>query len=143
MVRLLQFHRLSHIRCCERTAKGITELGSAFWYQFLYKAKGEIQSITAAALGRPYRIFFSPSRLKEMLLKERSGRSELQARVEELEGRCQSLTQQLEQARSSGEQHKSALHKLEENISHGEALRARQQAEEVQMLVYFPENTSF
>ncbi|XP_030607934.1 leucine-rich repeat and coiled-coil domain-containing protein 1 isoform X2 [Archocentrus centrarchus] len=70
-------------------------------------------------------------RLKELLLKERSGRSELQARVEELEGRCQSLTQQLEQARSSEEQHKSALHKLEESISHGEALRARQQAEEI------------
>ncbi|XP_049453451.1 leucine-rich repeat and coiled-coil domain-containing protein 1 [Epinephelus fuscoguttatus] len=70
-------------------------------------------------------------RLKELLLKERSGRSELQSRVEELEGRCQSLTQQLEQARSSEEQHKTALHRLEESISHGETLRARQQAEEM------------
>ncbi|KAK2822615.1 hypothetical protein Q5P01_022680 [Channa striata] len=70
-------------------------------------------------------------RLKEMLLKERSGRSEMQTRVEELEGRCRSLTQQLEQARSSEEQHKTALHRLEESISHGEALRARQQAEEM------------
>ncbi|XP_054481090.1 leucine-rich repeat and coiled-coil domain-containing protein 1 [Anoplopoma fimbria] len=70
-------------------------------------------------------------RLKEMLLKERSGRSELQTRVEELEGRCQSLTQQLEQARSTAEQHKTALCRLEESISHGEALRARQQAEEM------------
>lgn len=68
-----------------------------------------------------------------MLLKERSGRCELQTRVEELEGRCQSLTQQLEHARSSEEQHKSMLCRLEESISHGEALRARQQAEEVQM----------
>uniref|UniRef100_A0A4W6E888 Leucine rich repeat and coiled-coil centrosomal protein 1 n=1 Tax=Lates calcarifer TaxID=8187 RepID=A0A4W6E888_LATCA len=40
-------------------------------------------------------------RLKELLLKERSGRSELETRIEELEGRCQSLTQQLEQARSN------------------------------------------
>ncbi|XP_074507839.1 leucine-rich repeat and coiled-coil domain-containing protein 1 isoform X2 [Sebastes fasciatus] len=70
-------------------------------------------------------------RLKEMLLKERSGRSELQTRVEELEGRRQSLTQQLEQARSSEEQHKTALRRLEEGISHGEALGARQQAEEM------------
>ncbi|XP_038573567.1 leucine-rich repeat and coiled-coil domain-containing protein 1 [Micropterus salmoides] len=70
-------------------------------------------------------------RLKELLLKERSGRSELQTRVEELEGRCQSLTQQLEQARSSEEQHKTALCRLEESISQGEALRARQQAEEM------------
>ncbi|XP_070775430.1 leucine-rich repeat and coiled-coil domain-containing protein 1 [Enoplosus armatus] len=70
-------------------------------------------------------------RLKEMLLKERSGRSELQTRVEELEGRCQSLTQQLEQAGSSEEQHKTALRRLEESISHGETLRARQQAEEM------------
>uniref|UniRef100_A0A7N6A2D6 Leucine-rich repeat and coiled-coil domain-containing protein 1 n=1 Tax=Anabas testudineus TaxID=64144 RepID=A0A7N6A2D6_ANATE len=70
-------------------------------------------------------------RLKELLLKERSGRSEMQTRVEELEGRCQSLTQQLEQVRSSEEQHKTALHRLEESISHGEALRARQQAEEM------------
>lgn len=70
--------------------------------------------------------------MKELLLKERSGRSELQTRVEELEGRCQSLTQQLEQARSGEEQHKTALRRLEESISHGETLRARQQAEEVQ-----------
>ncbi|KAM3604215.1 uncharacterized protein V6R79_007946 [Siganus canaliculatus] len=70
-------------------------------------------------------------RLKELLLKERSGRSELHTRVEELEGRCQSLNQQLEQARSGEEQHKTALHRLEESVSHGEALRARQQAEEM------------
>ncbi|XP_029309780.1 LOW QUALITY PROTEIN: leucine-rich repeat and coiled-coil domain-containing protein 1 [Cottoperca gobio] len=70
-------------------------------------------------------------RLKELLLKERSGRSELQARVEELEGSRQSLTQQLEQARSNEEQHKTALHRLEESFSHAEALRARQQAEEM------------
>uniref|UniRef100_A0A669C2N9 Leucine-rich repeat and coiled-coil domain-containing protein 1 n=1 Tax=Oreochromis niloticus TaxID=8128 RepID=A0A669C2N9_ORENI len=48
-------------------------------------------------------------RLKELLLKERSGHSELQARVEEMEGRCRSLTQQLEQARSCEEQHKTSL----------------------------------
>ncbi|XP_058504242.1 leucine-rich repeat and coiled-coil domain-containing protein 1 isoform X2 [Solea solea] len=70
-------------------------------------------------------------RLKELLLKERSGHCELQNRVEELEGRCQSLSQQLEKARSSDEQHKIALQRLEESISHGEALRARQQAEEM------------
>ncbi|XP_028988510.1 leucine-rich repeat and coiled-coil domain-containing protein 1 [Betta splendens] len=70
-------------------------------------------------------------RLKELLLKERSGRSEMQTCVEELEGRCQSLAQQLEQARSSEEQHKTALHRLEESISQGEALRACQQAEEM------------
>eukprot|EP00064_Thunnus_orientalis_P010568 superscaffoldBa00001446_g10594 len=69
--------------------------------------------------------------LKCLQTKERSGRSELQTRVEELEGRCQSLIQQLEQARSSEEQHKTALHRLEESISHGETLRARQQAEEM------------
>uniref|UniRef100_A0AAQ5ZX00 Leucine-rich repeat and coiled-coil domain-containing protein 1 n=1 Tax=Amphiprion ocellaris TaxID=80972 RepID=A0AAQ5ZX00_AMPOC len=54
-------------------------------------------------------------RLKDVLLKERSGRSELQARVEELEGSCQSLNQQLEQTRSSEEQHKTAL--LVQNMS--------------------------
>lgn len=73
----------------------------------------------------------SQCRLKELLLKERSGRSEMQTCVKELEGRCQSLTQQLEQVRSSEEQHKAALNRLEESISHGEALRACQQAEEV------------
>ncbi|MED6279749.1 hypothetical protein CHARACLAT_003852 [Characodon lateralis] len=70
-------------------------------------------------------------RLKELLLKERSGRSELQARVEELERRCQSLTQQLERARSSEEQHRAALHRLEEAVSHRDALRACKQAEEM------------
>lgn len=74
----------------------------------------------------------SPSRLKELLLKERSGRCELKNRVEELEARCQSLTQQVEQARSAEEQHRAALHRLEENSAQGEAMRARQQAEEVQ-----------
>uniref|UniRef100_A0A3Q3XJS5 Leucine-rich repeat and coiled-coil domain-containing protein 1 n=1 Tax=Mola mola TaxID=94237 RepID=A0A3Q3XJS5_MOLML len=70
-------------------------------------------------------------RLKELLLKERSGRSELQTRIEELEGRCQSLTQKLEQARGSEEQHKTKLHRLEESISQAEAVRTRQQAEEM------------
>ncbi|XP_075877959.1 leucine-rich repeat and coiled-coil domain-containing protein 1 isoform X2 [Nelusetta ayraudi] len=69
-------------------------------------------------------------RLKELLLRERSGRCELKNRVEELEARCRSLTQQVEQARTSEEQHKAALHRLEENISQGESLRAQQQAEE-------------
>uniref|UniRef100_A0A8C6TES4 Leucine-rich repeat and coiled-coil domain-containing protein 1 n=1 Tax=Neogobius melanostomus TaxID=47308 RepID=A0A8C6TES4_9GOBI len=55
-------------------------------------------------------------RLKEMLLKERSGRSELQRRVEELEGRCQSLSVQLEQSRSKEQLHKSGLSQLQESI---------------------------
>lgn len=93
---------------------------------FHIQYKKDISGNTPASLS------LFPSRLKELLLKERSGRSELETRIEELEGRCQSLTQQLEQARSSGEHHKTALHQLEESISHGEALRARQQAEEVQ-----------
>ncbi|XP_056149543.1 leucine-rich repeat and coiled-coil domain-containing protein 1 [Lampris incognitus] len=70
-------------------------------------------------------------RLKELLLKERAERSGLQTRVEELEEKCQSLAQQLEQARGHKEQHKRALCSLEDSISHGEALRACQQAEEM------------
>ncbi|XP_077378989.1 leucine-rich repeat and coiled-coil domain-containing protein 1 isoform X1 [Festucalex cinctus] len=70
-------------------------------------------------------------RLKDLLLKERSGRCELETRVEQLDGRCRSLSQQLEQARGSEERHKHALRRLEEDVSHGEALRARQQAQEM------------
>ncbi|XP_068605195.1 leucine-rich repeat and coiled-coil domain-containing protein 1 [Brachionichthys hirsutus] len=70
-------------------------------------------------------------RLKELLLKERSGCAELQTRVDELQGRCQSLNQQLEHVRSSEEQHKAALHRLEESSSQGAALRARRQTEEM------------
>ncbi|KAM9790530.1 leucine-rich repeat and coiled-coil domain-containing protein 1 isoform 3-T3 [Syngnathus typhle] len=70
-------------------------------------------------------------RLKDLLLKERSGRCELETRVEQLGGRCRSLSQQLEQARGSEERHKHALRRLEEDVTHGEALRARQQAQEV------------
>lgn len=77
-------------------------------------------------------VLSSRSRLKELLLKERSGCSELQTCVEELEGRCRSLTQQLELSRSREEQHKTALRKLEESVSKGEAFRAHQQTEEVQ-----------
>uniref|UniRef100_A0A8C6TE19 Leucine-rich repeat and coiled-coil domain-containing protein 1 n=1 Tax=Neogobius melanostomus TaxID=47308 RepID=A0A8C6TE19_9GOBI len=70
-------------------------------------------------------------RLKEMLLKERSGRSELQRRVEELEGRCQSLSVQLEQSRSKEQLHKSGLSQLQESIAQADSLRAQQRAEEV------------
>lgn len=61
----------------------------------------------------------------------------MQAHVEELETRCQSLTQQLEQARSSEEKQGAALRRLEETVSHGDALRACQQAEEVDILFFF------
>lgn len=80
-------------------------------------------------------MLFYPSRLKELLLKERSECSELHARVNELEGRCRSLAQQLEQAHSSEEQHKSTLRRLQESISQDDAIRSRQQAEEVQLSV--------
>lgn len=77
-------------------------------------------------------VFF---RLKELLLKERSECSNLHVRVEELEGRCQSLTQQLDQACSNEEQHKGTLRRLEERISQGDAIRSRQQDEEVLWLI--------
>ncbi|KAL0966614.1 hypothetical protein UPYG_G00297450 [Umbra pygmaea] len=70
-------------------------------------------------------------RLKELLLKERSEHSGLQAHVEQLEQRCQSSGLQLEQALQREEQHTVALHSLEDRMSHSEALRARQQAEEM------------
>lgn len=70
-------------------------------------------------------------RLKEQLLKECSESSNLHARIEVLEGKCQSLTQQLEQARSKEEQHKSTLLRLEESVSQGETIRSCRQAEEV------------
>ncbi|XP_076003573.1 leucine-rich repeat and coiled-coil domain-containing protein 1 [Genypterus blacodes] len=63
-------------------------------------------------------------RLKDMLLKERSGRSGLQSRVQELEGKCQALTRQLEQSHSSEDQHKTALCSLEDSLSRAETLRA-------------------
>ncbi|XP_054625434.1 leucine-rich repeat and coiled-coil domain-containing protein 1 [Dunckerocampus dactyliophorus] len=70
-------------------------------------------------------------RLKDLLLKERSGHCELQTRVEELQGRCGSLTQQLQRTRSGEEQQKNLLRRLEEKISQGDAHRAHQQAEEM------------
>ncbi|KAG7267201.1 hypothetical protein CRUP_003200, partial [Coryphaenoides rupestris] len=70
-------------------------------------------------------------RLKELLLRERAGSSALQGRVEELEGRCQAMSLLLQKARADEEQHKRALRDLEESSSCANALRARQQAEEV------------
>uniref|UniRef100_A0A4W5PDI7 Leucine-rich repeat and coiled-coil domain-containing protein 1 n=1 Tax=Hucho hucho TaxID=62062 RepID=A0A4W5PDI7_9TELE len=70
-------------------------------------------------------------RLKELLLKERSERSGLQARVEELEERCQSSALQLEQVLQREEQHKRALRSLEDSTSHSEARKARREAEEM------------
>lgn len=70
-------------------------------------------------------------RLKKLLLKERSERTALQTRVEELEERCANAAQQLEQQRSHEAQYKGALHSLQESVSQQEALRASQQVEEV------------
>ncbi|KAK3546336.1 hypothetical protein QTP70_025668 [Hemibagrus guttatus] len=70
-------------------------------------------------------------RLKELLLKERSERTALQSRVEDLEERCANAAQQLEQQRSHEAQYKDALHSLQESVSQQEALRATQQVEEM------------
>ncbi|XP_062337563.1 leucine-rich repeat and coiled-coil domain-containing protein 1 [Osmerus eperlanus] len=70
-------------------------------------------------------------RLKELLLRERSERSVLQARVEELEERSQGLALQLEQARQQEDHQLRALRSLEDSVAQKEALRARQQAEEM------------
>uniref|UniRef100_A0A4W5PDK8 Leucine-rich repeat and coiled-coil domain-containing protein 1 n=1 Tax=Hucho hucho TaxID=62062 RepID=A0A4W5PDK8_9TELE len=73
-------------------------------------------------------------RLKELLLKERSERSGLQARVEELEERCQSSALQLEQVLQREEQHKRALRSLEDSTSHSEARKARREMKRSQEL---------
>ncbi|XP_051990262.1 leucine-rich repeat and coiled-coil domain-containing protein 1 isoform X2 [Xyrauchen texanus] len=70
-------------------------------------------------------------RLKELLLKERSDRAGLQARVRELEERYRSMLEQLEQAHKREEQHKRALHSLEDSMSQAEAHRVQQHAEEM------------
>ncbi|XP_062849049.1 leucine-rich repeat and coiled-coil domain-containing protein 1 [Trichomycterus rosablanca] len=70
-------------------------------------------------------------RLKELLLKERSERGALQSRVDELEERCRSSAEQLEQLRSREKRHKSALCDLQETVSQQEALRVKQQTDEM------------
>ncbi|KAJ3595173.1 hypothetical protein NHX12_004477, partial [Muraenolepis orangiensis] len=62
-------------------------------------------------------------RLKEMLLRERVARSDLQ-------GQCDTLALQLEEARADQEHHKRALCQLEESVTRTDTLRALQQAEE-------------
>ncbi|KAF5904080.1 leucine-rich repeat and coiled-coil domain-containing protein 1 isoform X1, partial [Clarias magur] len=75
--------------------------------------------------------FHTTDRLKELLLKERSERTALQTRVEELEGLCANAVQQLEQQRSHEAQYKDALHRLQESVSQQDADRATQQVEEM------------
>ncbi|KAG5285397.1 hypothetical protein AALO_G00002920 [Alosa alosa] len=70
-------------------------------------------------------------RLKESLLKERSERSTLQARVEDLEERRRDWAAQLDLARGREDQLKRALRSLEDQVSQAEALRAQQQADEM------------
>lgn len=123
----ITFQKLSHIPHKQREQTRVSKIIIGFSLVCVDTVKAEFQGCSSS-------YFPSPSRLKDLLLKERSGRTELRTHVEELEGRCQSLTQQLEQARRSEEQHKTALRRLEESISHGDALRAHQQAEEVQTL---------
>lgn len=76
------------------------------------------------------------SRLKEMLLKERSDRAGLQTRLQELEERYRYTLEQLEQAHNRDEQHKRALHSLEDSVSQAETLRVQQRAEEVTVRSY-------
>ncbi|KAI5627917.1 leucine-rich repeat and coiled-coil domain-containing protein 1 [Silurus asotus] len=75
--------------------------------------------------------FHTTDRLKELLLKERSERTALQIRVEELVERCTNAAQQLEHQRSHEAQYKDALHSLQESVSQQEALRATQQVDEM------------
>ncbi|KAK9979303.1 hypothetical protein ABG768_012739 [Culter alburnus] len=70
-------------------------------------------------------------RLKEMLLKERSDRTELQTRLQELEERYRSTLEQLEQVHNREDQHKRALQSLKDSMTQAEALRVQQRAEEM------------
>ncbi|XP_060788227.1 leucine-rich repeat and coiled-coil domain-containing protein 1 isoform X2 [Neoarius graeffei] len=70
-------------------------------------------------------------RLKQLLLKERTERTALQARAEELEERCANAAQQLQQQHSHEAKYKEALHSLQESVSQQETLRASQQVEEM------------
>ncbi|TRY97668.1 hypothetical protein DNTS_035479 [Danionella cerebrum] len=70
-------------------------------------------------------------RLKELLLKERSDRAELQTRVQELEERNRSAVEQMEQVCKREEQLKRALRSMEESSSQAEALRVQQRGQEV------------
>ncbi len=73
-------------------------------------------------------------RLKELLLKERSDRAALQTRLQELEERYRSTLEQLEQVHKQEDQHKRALHSLEDSMTKAEALRVQQRAEQVEQL---------
>lgn len=69
-----------------------------------------------------------------MLLKERSDRTGLQTRLQELEERYRSTLEQLEQAHNRDGQHKRALRSLEDSVSQADALRVQQRAEEVTVI---------
>ncbi|KAL4648443.1 leucine-rich repeat and coiled-coil domain-containing protein 1 [Arapaima gigas] len=70
-------------------------------------------------------------RLKDLLLKERANRIELQQRVEELERSLRDAQEELLHARTQEEQQLKMLHSLQDAASQNETLRAREQAEEI------------
>lgn len=74
---------------------------------------------------------FVSYRLKELLLKERSERGALQSRVEELEERCRNAAERSEQLRSQEKHHREALRELQGAVSQQEAIRLKQQTDEV------------
>lgn len=70
-------------------------------------------------------------RLKELMLRERSTKTKLQADVQQLKDELERLTNELNLARNKEQQQQKALQTLEETLSKVETQRVQHQATEV------------
>ncbi|XP_019405453.1 PREDICTED: leucine-rich repeat and coiled-coil domain-containing protein 1 isoform X1 [Crocodylus porosus] len=73
-------------------------------------------------------------RLKELMLRERSTKTKLQADVQQLKDEIERLTNELNQARNKEQQQQKALQTLEETLSKVETQRVQHQATEMKRI---------
>ncbi|NXR81172.1 LRCC1 protein, partial [Pycnonotus jocosus] len=88
------------------------------------KEEKNIQSMT----------LYTTDRLKELILKERDAKARLQADVQQLKGKTERLTNELNQARNKEAEYQKAMQALEETLSKMETQRLQQRAVEMKQV---------
>ncbi|NWR48962.1 LRCC1 protein, partial [Regulus satrapa] len=77
---------------------------------------------------------YNTDRLKELILKERDAKANLQADVQQLKGETERLTNELNQARNKEAEYQKAMRALEETLSKMETQRLQQRAVEMKQV---------
>ncbi|NWS86594.1 LRCC1 protein, partial [Toxostoma redivivum] len=77
---------------------------------------------------------YNTDRLKELILEERAAKARLQAYVQQLKGKTERLTNELNQAKNKEAEYQKAIQALEETLSKMETQRLQQRAAEMKQV---------